>query len=62
MLEIMFIIQCFLGQTQQIRTSLEGKSPPSKTVSTGPDINASHSKKFSSEIGPAKIPEIVKKY
>lgn len=29
---------------------------PSKTVSAGPEIKASHSKKFSSEIGPAMMP------
>lgn len=38
------------------KTSFAGNRPPSKTVSTGPEIKASHSKKFSSEIGPARIP------
>jgi len=36
--------------------SIKNNELPSKTVSTGPEISASHSKKFSSDIGPAIIP------
>ena len=35
------------------------KTPSSKKVPSGPVMAASHSKKFSSVIGPAAIPEYV---
>jgi hypothetical protein len=38
------------------KSSFAGKTPPSKHVPSGPVIRASHSKKFSSLIGPAIIP------